>query len=238
MVQATPRTILVINPNSTKAMTDALKPIIEPMLPAGYRADYYTGPEGLCPPSINDTETTIESLESCRPELIPMLDQADGFLVACYSDHPLANELREYTEKPVIGIFEASVYHAMALLKTRQNFGIVTTGRYWVYALTLGVQRLLGAERFLSGVGCTGFHADQLHNHNPDEVYIRMKEATKEVLADKKCGVICLGCAGMVGMRESVLDAAEEEGRKIKVVDGVTAGVQFLIGLLEAERVA
>ncbi|CCX10908.1 Asp/Glu/hydantoin racemase [Pyronema domesticum] len=236
MVQPTPRTILVINPNSTKAMTDALKPIIEPLLPSGFRADYYTGPEGRCPPSINDTMTTIESWENCLPELIQMVDQADAFLVACYSDHPIVTDLREHTDKPVIGIMEASLYHALSMLKPGQNFGIVTTGRYWVYALTEGVERILGGKKHFSGVGYTGFHADQLHDVSPDNLDMAMKGATKDVLEDKHCGVICLGCAGMVGMRKSVLDAAEEEGRKIKVVDGVVAGVQVLVGLLEAER--
>ena len=59
-----------------------------------------------------------------------------------------------------------------------------------------------------------------------------MAEATQRCVKGGDVEVVCLGCAGMVGLRDVVMDAAKEVGRSIKVVDGVEAGVGVLVGLL------
>ena len=65
-----------------------------------------------------------------------------------------------------------------------------------------------------------------------------MKDATKRIL-DKGAKAICLGCAGMAGLDETVREACVEqmgkaEGERIKIIDGVVAGVIFLEGALRA----
>ena len=115
-------------------------------------------------------------------------------------------------------------------------------------------RRNRGSNRF-AGVQTTGLTASQLHTIDPAEVARRMKEATKRLLlssssvsssstGDKhghvvrsEVGVICLGCAGMVGMesvvREACIDVlGPEAARRICVVDGVLAGVGVLEGLI------
>ena len=42
-------------------------------------------------------------------------DNFDAFVIACYSDHPTVYALREITDKPVLGIAEASMYVACML---------------------------------------------------------------------------------------------------------------------------
>jgi Asp/Glu/hydantoin racemase len=144
--------------------------------------------------------------------------------------------LRKITDKPVIGIMEASVYHALALLpgtgQLGDKFGIVTTGKAWEELLSQGVEALLGGRGRLSGVESTGLDADQLHRVPKEELDQRMKEATKRLVQTGEVGVVCLGCAGMVGMKELVMEASKEAGRSVRVVDGVEAGVVVLCGMV------
>jgi Asp/Glu/hydantoin racemase len=67
-----------------------------------------------------------------------------------------------------------------------------------------------------------------------------MKDATKRLIRKGDVGAICLGCAGMSGMNEMVREAAveelgEDQGQKIKIIDGVQAGAAWLEGALRLE---
>ncbi|KIJ21941.1 hypothetical protein PAXINDRAFT_65065 [Paxillus involutus ATCC 200175] len=160
--------VLIINPNSTKAMTDGLRhtPVAQPNV----EYHFFTNPDG--PPSIDDKDTCHASAESCMKAL---LDQTNGidlkdygaFVVACYSLHPLVSKLKAETGKPVVGIFEASVTTCLHLIDASQKFGIVSTGNNWEILLTEGVGDILGTphseggKRF-AGVGTTGLTASDL----------------------------------------------------------------------------
>lgn len=96
--------ILVINPNTSTHMTDALKPIVAELNYSDIHFDYFTAPtqavtlpdgrviEGI--PSINSGEDSVKSAHHCRPFVEPLIPQYDAFLVACYSAHPLVGMLR------------------------------------------------------------------------------------------------------------------------------------------------
>lgn len=233
--------LLIINPNSTKAMTDALEPVVTSVLPPDVSVTYFTAPASA-PPSINDLETSLQSAAACLPLLKPLLSQYDAFMIACFSAHPLIPELRALTPLPVVGIFEAAVAHSLQLLKdARSKFGIVTTGTGWKPLLTAGVGELLGNGNSSSssdggrfgGVGTTGVDADQLHRIGHEELEAKMKAATEKLLlGDTAVEVVCLGCAGMVGLDRIVKEAADGLGRKIVVVDGVKAAAGELSGMV------
>jgi Asp/Glu/hydantoin racemase len=66
-----------------------------------------------------------------------------------------------------------------------------------------------------------------------------MKDAVKRLLRKGKVGAICLGCAGMAGMDQMVREACieeleQEEGQRVRIVDGVMAGVAWLEGAVRA----
>lgn len=206
---------------------------------------FFTAPSG--PPSINDDTHAIESANHCMPHLLQLLDQHDGFLVACYSDHPLVWMLTEHTRKPVVGIFQASVATSMQLITRNQTFGIVTTGSIWEDLLTKAVHGFIGVSTHrnpFAGVETTGLNATDLHNAPAAEVRRRMKEATKRLLERDHSGdvrAICLGCAGMVGLEEAVREACLEKSGHVegtdafKVIDGVKAGVGILQTLVRGQ---
>jgi Asp/Glu/hydantoin racemase len=178
----------------------------------------------------------------------------DGFLVACYSDHPLVGLLKKdkrilESRIPVTGIFDASVATCLQLIDRGEKFGIVSTGKTWEQSLTRAVIDFLGlrsptpfdtGHRF-AGVETTGLAATELHFTGPGEVRHRMKEATKRLLRkDDSVKAICLGCAGMAGMEDMVREACVEElgevlGQRIKIVDGVVAGVAWLEGAMRTQ---
>lgn len=226
------RSILVINPNSSKSMTEALYPIIEPVISSSsVSVQYFTGPP-KCPPSINDQETAELSAEVCLPILLPELTEHDGFLVACYSEHPLVHLLRQYTSKPVIGIFEASVTHAL-LLRGSAGWGIVTTGKTWEDLLSVGVGNFVGEEGGgFEGVESTGLNADQLHHADPTEVKKRIGDAAVRLVGRGDVRAICLGCAGMAGMDRAITEALAPLGKTVNIIDGVKAGVLQLDTLI------
>ncbi|KAK4939356.1 Protein dcg1 [Elasticomyces elasticus] len=257
---AAPIRILIINPNTSKHMTEALKPVVESLnFPSDIKFTFFTSPSpGIA--SINSPKDASRSAEFCLPKLIPLLDHHDAFLVACYSQHPLVPQLKnEYAErgastsverKYVTGIFEASVTASLALVPDDAGFGIVSTGKIWESALQTAVDEFLGAKGSTRFYGCetTGLNASELHDLPAEEVRVKMMDATKRLLRrgmtetagqGSKVKAICLGCAGMVGLDSAVRSACveelgEEAGMQVYIVDGVKAGVGALYGLLKA----
>lgn len=158
-------------------MTDALKPILANLRYSDVRFDYFTAPssesvtldgekttQGIS--SINSGEDSVLSALHCRPFVEPLVSQYDGFLVACYSAHPLVGMLKDtiqvYEEahptaprKYVTGIFEASVLTSLSLISAfqhtsglekvpaRNTFGIVSTGSIWETELSHAVTGML-----------------------------------------------------------------------------------------------
>ncbi|CDO75955.1 hypothetical protein BN946_scf184888.g5 [Trametes cinnabarina] len=229
--------VLVINPNSSQSMTDALKPILSDLEHPGLELDYFTGPAELSPPSINDSTTSILSAAHCferlRTEIVRETSSHDAYLVACFSDHPLVGMLREHTSKPVLGIFEASVMHAVAL---GQPFGIVTTGRHWEQALTAGVARIFGSADMggmFAGVESTWMTAGELHTTSHHVVSEKISAATARLVA-RGARTIIMGCAGMSGMEAAVRVGCS--GVDARVVDAVRSGVTSLEGLVKTQN--
>lgn len=205
---------------------------------------YFTAPSG--PTSINNEDDAAESAKHCITALQKggYLTTYDAFLVACYSQHPLVPWLEKQPEitekqKPVTGIFEASVDKSLKIIATAEAFGIVSTGKIWEKLLSEAVGDYFSkrlhkdpGEKF-AGVETTGLNATELHDAPPEEVRRKMKDATKRLVKSGYVGAICLGCAGMAGMDEMVREASiealgEVKGSKIAIIDGVTAGIAWL----------
>ena len=211
--------------------------------------DLFTAPGG--PNSINNEDDAEESVQYCLPAIKKSADKYAGFVVACYSAHPLTGILRkEYPDKPSVGIFETSVTMALSVCgqsRTDQGpqgtWGIVTTGKVWETLLTNAVQVMLAlpsdtkAERANSGrfagVQSTGLNASELHDADPADVRKRLTKATEALLATSKNGVelkaVVLGCAGMAELEMVVREVVPKD---VKVVDGVKAAFCTVASLI------
>lgn len=227
--------LLIINPNSSKSITDGLIDALTPLTPLGTKLVFYTAPN-TAPSAITDSTTGIQSANSCYNDIITqdLINRHDGFLVCCFSDHPLTHMLREKTSKPVIGILESAIVQAMLV---GQRFGIVTTGTGYKYIHYTEVRNFLGAtsERF-AGLIAVGLGVVELREGDQQKIVTHMKQGSRQV-AEKGADVVILGCAGMAGMESLIKDGYTEAGYHVpRVVDGTKSGIAILSGLVRIQN--
>ncbi|KAH8096799.1 Asp/Glu/hydantoin racemase [Cristinia sonorae] len=253
-------TILIINPNSSESITAGLRPLLANLTTQHVSLEFFTAPQDA-PPSIDDeitsalsTSVTLTALRSVLRSDVERLPphRYSGYLVACFSPHPLTPRLRTETTVPVLNIFEAALLHAKALAVP---FGIVTTGQYWEAVLENGAREFFcGKEGIEAAVGqggageracnlagfvgvrSTGLTAVQLHMMKEEEVGHKIAEASA-YLVERGAEAIVLGCAGMSGMEKAVRAGAQRHQRDVRIIDGVRAGVVLLEGLVKAGSV-
>jgi Asp/Glu/hydantoin racemase len=209
--------ILVINPNSTEAVTRGIDEAVEPLrIPGGPAIDCLTVKEG--PPGIE----TQQHVDGVIPHLLSLVSREEkrtsAFVVACYSD-PGLHSLREATRKPVLGISECGILTALTL---GQKFGVIailrqSIARHLRYVGALGVSERLAGELPV-GLGVTEL-ADE------KRTFRRMAEVGKALHEQHGADVLVMGCAGMARYRKPLQD---EVG--IPVVEPTQAAVAMAIG--------
>ena len=212
--------ILFINPNTSQSFTEKIQAIAtQYALPTTQVAamNPSSGPRSI--------ESIYDELLSSAGTLelaLAQRDNFDAFVLACYSDHPTVYALREITDKPIIGIAEASMYVACML---GYKFSIVTTNDEWEPLLWDAVKHYGLAERCAS-VRTTGMAVLALESNEQDE-QVLIEQAARKAIQEDHAEVICLGCAGMTG-----LDKLLEETLSVPVVDGVVSALKLLEGLV------
>ena len=209
--------ILVINPNSTEAVTRGIDEAVEPLrIPGGPAIDCVTLKEG--PPGIE----TQQHVDGVVAPLLKLVRQKEGqyaaFVIACYSD-PGLHSVREATKKPVLGISECGILTALTL---GQKFGVIailqkSIPRHLRYMGALGVMDRLAAELPV-GLGVTELSEEK-------KTFGRMVEVGKALRETHGADVIVMGCAGMARYRKPLQDAVG-----IPVVEPTQAAVAMAIG--------
>lgn len=209
--------ILVINPNSTEAVTRGIDQAVEPLRMAGGPAiDCVTLKEG--PPGI-ETQQHVDSVVS---PLLKLVHEKEGqyaaFVIACYSD-PGLHSVREATKKPVLGISECGILTALTL---GHRFGVIailkqSIPRHLRYVGALGVTERLAGELPV-GLGVTELSDEA-------KTFGRMAEVGKALRERHGADVVVMGCAGMARYRKPLQD---EIG--IPVVEPTQAAVAMAIG--------
>ncbi|KAF3018850.1 hypothetical protein E8E14_006783 [Neopestalotiopsis sp. 37M] len=223
--------LFLSNQDRLDSMTDSCLKSIESTLPPHVTVYGFTCPEPGPSAVEGKVDAVISAADSFRA-LHPLLQadpkRFDGLLVACFSAHPLIAMLREEYEQPVMGIMEAALY---ASRMCGERVGIVTTSeRSAVMHARSTVEYGFGNY----SVGCETGHVSvlELESLPRDVVYAGLSAAAQR-LVEKGADCICLGCAGMTGMREAVSGAVGMDERKAMVVDGVAIGVHFLTALAQ-----
>jgi Asp/Glu/hydantoin racemase len=237
--------VLVINPNTSVSVTKRLEPILSSLHLPDITLTYWTCPEG---PAIIKTQADLyESASCCIPLLLEIVGDYDGFLGACYADHPLIRLLQSYVgTKPVVGIFDASILAGLQLVTPASKFGIVTTGATFEPLLADGVKLVLGHSEQLSrfsGVVASGVGIDDLHAGSQNLTREKIINATRRLLraSDLEVDVVILGGVILCGMeawaREACeLELGQEKGQKVKIVDQMLAGMLTLDAILDQEK--
>jgi Asp/Glu/hydantoin racemase len=215
--------ILVINPNSTEAVTQSIDEAMAPLrFPGGPEIQCLTLAEG--PPGV-ETQCHADSVIAPLCGLIAARDNdASAFVIACFSDPGLFSA-RETTRKPVLGIAECGILTALTL---GHRFGIISI-------LARSVPRHL---RYVGAMGLT----DRLAADLPIELGVvaladesrtleRMVTVGRALRASHGADVVVMGCAGMARYRARV-----ESAIGIPVVEPTQAAVAMAIGRVKLGR--
>jgi len=211
------KTILVINPNSTEAVTRGIDEACAPLrIPGGPAIETATLPQG--PPGVE----TQQHVDELVPHLVRFVAERerryDAFVIACYSD-PGMHSVREATRKPVLGIAECGIFTALTL---GQRFGVIAI-------LQKAIARHL---RYMGALGVMDRFAAELPVELPvveladrDKTFGRMVEVGKALRDEHGAAVVVMGCAGMARYRDGL-----QRALGIPVVEPTQAAVTMAIG--------
>lgn len=212
-------TILVVNPNSTAACTQAIDAAMAPLRMAG-------GPAIECV-TMTDGPPGVESQHDSDSVILPLCEfihgrdnEAAAFVIACFSD-PGLHAVRETTARPVLGIAECAYLSAMT---QGERFGVISilepsVKRHGRYVRQLGLAQRSAGDRAI-GLGVVELS-------NEDKVLDRMIETGRALRDEDGADVLILGCAGMARYRERVSDALS-----MPVVEPSQSAVAMALGRL------
>lgn len=207
--------ILVVNPNTTVAMTEKIAAAARSVAGAGTEIVAATSAEG--PVSIEGFFDGALSLPGLLEQIRKAeADAIDAHVIACFDDTGL-DAARSLASAPVIGIGEAA-YHTAALIAGR--FSVVTTLSRSIPILQQNLMRTGLAFR------CASVRAAEvpvLALEKPNgAARQRISAEISAALRDDGAEAIVLGCAGMADLAASL--SAEHH---VPVVEGVSAAVRL-----------
>ncbi|MEE2861956.1 MAG: aspartate/glutamate racemase family protein [Paracoccus sp. (in: a-proteobacteria)] len=212
--------LVVINPNSTRSMTDKIVASARAVAAPGTEVEGRTA-DGA-PASIEGHFDEVMSAAHLLREVQEARD-ADAIVVACFDD-PAIGACREVATGPVIGICEAAV-KAASMIAT--SFSIVTTLPRSVpvieelvrkYGLDHQCRRVRSAAIPVLALEEPGSNARQ-----------QVRAEILRAIEEDRCEAVVLGCAGMSDLTEWL---SAETG--IPVIDGVTVATKLAEALVGA----
>ena len=210
--------IILINPNTTEAMTARMHAAVSPLVAEGVRLTAITADYGA--PSIEGYYDEVFAVPPMIEVLKPMADQVDGVVVGCFDDTGV-DALRCLLDVPVVGICQAAMQAAAVVAN---KFSIVTTLPVSVPALENLVLRY-GFDRLCGRVRAADIPVLDLEE-NTEKASQLISAELERALADDGAEAIVLGCAGMVELSRSL---TERYG--VPVIEGVGAAVKLVEGL-------
>jgi allantoin racemase len=204
--------ILIINPNSDPGMTEAIQASAEAF--AGGDFEVSTLPTPEAPRFLETYEDEIKSGPGMMRVLRANEADFDAFVIACHTDTNL-HAAREVTDKPVIGIGEASMRLACFL---GHGFSVITTHQHSIPEKLRQVRDLHLQDLMVSirapEKGEEGWSDDDL-----------FMELSRRAISEDGAEVIVLGCAGMAGMDRTIREALN-----VPVLDGVACALILATG--------
>ncbi|HWF49532.1 MAG TPA: aspartate/glutamate racemase family protein [Solirubrobacteraceae bacterium] len=210
--------LLVINPNASSAMTEDMVRSARAVEPD---ADITGATAGHGLPSLEGYRDDVVAAGAVIELIAAHEGSFDAAIVGCFGD-PGLYAARELTEAPVVGIAEASFLTAMAL---GHRFSVLTTLERGAPAI-LDVIRLHGVESRCASVRSTGLTVLEAHGDADAAASALEREGRLAVELDR-AEVLCLGCGGMVGLRERL-----QENLGVPVIEAISAATAFAAALV------
>lgn len=211
--------LLVINPNSSPVVTQAIDQALDPFRSnAGPRIEVTgiaDGPNGI------ETQEHVEQVVPLVLRTIRQRQDASGYVISCFSD-PGLYAARETTSKPVFGIAECGILTALSL---GARFGLISI-------LPGVIQRHI---RFIGAMGMgLRFAGDRAIGRGVAELtdekatFARMRDVGIELRDRDGADVVVMACAGMAQYRSRLADSLG-----IPVVEPSQAAVSMALGRIQ-----
>ena len=195
--------ILIINPNSDPEMTKAIQETADNFAKGKF--------EVLCQstPGAPEFIETHEDEVLAAPGMVKLVRENehkfDAFIIACHCD-PNLDVIKEFTDKPVVGIGESSMRIASML---GHRFSIIQTTEESV-SHKVALVRKYQLRNALASVRAP-------RNISPETSGEEKYTATaRAAIVEDRADVIVLGCAGLTG-----LDKRMQKELGVPVLDGV-----------------
>lgn len=220
------RELLLINPNTTTAITETLTTLVRAISPANVNVHAVTAAFGA--PYIADevgyAVAGHAALQAWRQASAERATPFDGVIVGCFGD-PGLFALREAASCPVTGLAEAAVLEAVRVMDasdqaTRQaRCAIVTGGAAWGPMLRKLLPALAGGER-VAAIETVALSGAQLRA-DPVAAHALLTEACHKVRAEHGVEAIVLGGAGLGGLATVLQERVD-----VPLIDSVLAAAR------------
>jgi allantoin racemase len=215
--------LLIINPNTTDAMTRKVEAAARAFLPADIRITAVSGRFG--PRYIASRAAFAVAGHAALDAYAAHGEDSDAVLLACFGD-PGLDALREIAPVPVIGLVEASAQEAST---GGRRFSIVTGGALWEPMLRemLALRGLAGSLASIRTVAPDGGTIAR----DPDGALALLAAACDACVSEDGAEAVILGGAGLIGLAERV-----QAGRGYAIICSVMAGLRAVSAEQNVER--
>src|SRR4051795_9132706 len=211
--------LLVINPNTTQAMTDDI----------GRGARAAAGPDTTIdcvqpaagPRSIEGFTDEVLAAYNVVDTVAAARGRYDAIIVACYGD-PAISACREISDVPVIGIAEAS-FHMASLVAYKWS---IVTVLPRVKPLLEELVHRNGMEHKCASIRCTPLTVLEIEE-DIERTKRMMVDEARAAIADDGAEAILLGCAGL-----GPIDKTMQEAVGVPVFDGTACAVKLVESLV------
>lgn len=188
--------ILLINPNTTGAITDRMAAYIGEI--AGTTATFVPVTGRFGARYISSRAAAAIAGHAALDALAEHVEGCDAVYLACFGDPGLA-ALKEVSPIPVVGMAEAACLEAA---RGGRRFAIVTGGILWKpmlaeFVATLGLSRELAAIRTVAPTG------DQIAN-DPEAALSLLADACTACAKDDGADIVILGGAALAGLAQRI----------------------------------
>lgn len=208
--------ILVVNPNSSPAVTAAIAEALRPLGPHFEVTQIDTGPDTIrTDADVAQAAERFAALAEARPD-------AEGFITACFSD-PGLDLARARVARPVTGAQEAALLAAAAI----GPFGIIALSARAIPRHLARVRVMGLADRLVAELPLSDFSAAD-SGHDPT-AYAQILALGRE-LRGRGAKAIVPGCAGM-----AALTARLEADLGIRVVEPILAAGRLALARIHPE---
>jgi allantoin racemase len=190
----TKRRILVINPNSSAVVTAAIDAAVEPLRMTGgpkISVDFLkAGPPGV---------VTQQDADGVVMPLVAMVrqDDADAFVIACFSDPGLHAAREAAAGRPVFGIAECGLLHALML---GDRFGVIALSPGSIKRQQRMVRQMGLYDRYAGSFAANLSPAQSTSSDMREQ----LAAAGRTLVSQHGADVLILGCAGMAGQRHAL----------------------------------